>query len=194
MISKPWLLGVAASLIVVGLALVVTGRTSDGQNVPQQELLTARPRGALPAQIATPTPDPYPGSTGTPEPVPTQTAITSGVWENWSHEDIADAVAAILETSQIAIVPPTPELETSAVIEPEDGPALGMTEDLVSFQSPQDVALIFSGEFQYTGPASVVPPLAKIYPYVLVVVDTDSGALASYHFNDSLTALETLLP
>lgn len=177
----------AVTLLVAAIAVGVVAGLRQGSVEGGIDPRAPGPRAHL--QVPTDTADPYPGG-GTPEPVPTQTAIATGVYEGESHEDIADVVAEQLENSGIAGTEPS--LVDSADVTPQDAAPFDMESDAISFQSTNDVALVFSGEFNNMFPGDGSG--SGSYDYLLVLVDTDSAVFRGVWLSDTLGDLTDRLP
>lgn len=183
-----------ALFVAVALIVVITGCFAVRSELASEEdAVTGLPQGAVLQQQSTQAPpDPYPGADGTytPAPVPTSTEITTGVYEGDTHSEIATSVAASLVSMGIANS--APAFEDSADVTPSDAGSFGMDSSRISYQSENDLALIFSGDFKNVFPGG--GQSQQEFDYILVLVDTDSGAFSGTWLNDSLTALQAMLP
>jgi hypothetical protein len=107
-----------------------------------------------------------------------------------SHAEIAEGVAEWLVTSGWANTEPT--LVGSAEVQPDDAGLFDTTTEAISFQSENDVALVFSGEFTNEAPALILS--TSTYDYLLVLVDTDHGYPWLWLPSDHLAELTDRLP
>jgi len=173
-------LGVVATILITS----VSARDSNGIAAPS-ESMPARP-------VEQSSTDPYPGG-NTPAPVPTQTTIVAGqrVFEGMTGQQISDALITRLEAHGLAVAPTT--TITYTTIAPADAPNFGLDSGLVAFQSPTDFAVIFSGSFSTQNPGLYLTPVPAA-PYLLMIVDTYSGAARLIEPSDDLQALKDLLP
>jgi hypothetical protein len=136
--------------------------------------------------------DPYP--MGTPGPAPTPTEITeqNRKYDGWTGEEIADDLGVLMVATPAWSSVSTSYVE-SAEITTDDAERLGLPEDAISYQSPTDMAIILEGSFATPrrGLTTVTP---EPVDYLLVVVDTYSGAFRMRAESDSLEELQAMLP
>jgi len=132
----------------------------------------------------------YPGG-NTPAPVPTQTDIPPGSrkYVGWTGQQVADDLIAILEsTNRPWAIPPT-TYEDSAVITPAMASNFRLDAAAISFQSPNDIAVVLSGDFKTVSLALRNVPQSKRYRYLLLLVDEYSGSWRQVVPSDDLQPL-----
>lgn len=152
------------------------------------------PSGSVAQQgLATPTPTyaPYPGGNTPVSSLPTPTAVATGVYEGDTYTQIADDVAGRLDGTWAT---GEPTIVISATITAGDAVALQLAESDITFQSDEDVALLFSGDFHARGPGLYAAGSEPTGDYMLVVVDTDTGGYTGTWLSDSQQELEDMLP
>lgn len=174
-------------MVLVGLAVAVAA-AGWGLEAHQLQRQTARPQG----QNVTPTPTQaaYPGGA-----VATVTPIATGEYEGETLTAIATTVAQRLVDNGWAAS--APSLVEGAEITGSDGGPLNVEASFIEFQSITDVGLVYSGDFTDMSPGQAAggsPGTFATYDYILVLVDTDSGAFRGMWFADDATSLTDRLP
>jgi hypothetical protein len=89
--------------------------------------------------------------------------------------------------------PPTTYVD-SVSVSPAEGERFQMGPEEIAWQSPEDLAIVMSGDFRLIGRGSqVTGQMTRRYPYVLVLLDTYSGHFRATRQSDDLQALLNLL-
>lgn len=180
------------ALVIIACVVVVLGMI--GGRVSQRFMQPEVGRPGLQINpTATPTQDPYPGDSPGFAPTPTAIPTQSRKYEGWTGEEIADDLGELMVATPNPWSSEATTYEDSAEITTSDAEALGLPASSISYQSPTDIAIILSGDFLIPHRGAT---LATQEPadYILLVIDTYSGAVRLRVESNSLSELQAMLP